>query len=96
LPDAARYARALLVRAERAALNPLKDAERARLVAPYSAALRQVQAASAKTPAAQALIEQFRWMIEEYKISVFAQELGTAFPVSPKRLDALLAAIQAA
>ena len=26
-------------------------------------------------------------MVEEYKVSLFAQELGTAFPVSPKRLD---------
>jgi hypothetical protein len=26
-------------------------------------------------------------MIEEFKVSLFAQELGTAVPVSPKRLD---------
>jgi len=26
-------------------------------------------------------------MIEEFKVSLFAQELGTAIPVSPKRLD---------
>ena len=26
-------------------------------------------------------------MVEEYKVSLFAQELGTAFPVSPKRLE---------
>jgi hypothetical protein len=26
-------------------------------------------------------------MVEEYKVSLFAQELGTAQPVSPKRLD---------
>ena len=31
-------------------------------------------------------VESFRWMVEEYKISIFAQELGTAFPVSAKRL----------
>jgi hypothetical protein len=30
-------------------------------------------------------------MVEEYKISLFAQEMGTAFPVSPKRLDEALA-----
>ena len=29
-------------------------------------------------------------MVEEYKVSVFAQELGTAFPISPKRLDEFL------
>ena len=28
-----------------------------------------------------------RWMLEEYRVSLFAQKLGTAIPVSPKRLD---------
>jgi len=30
---------------------------------------------------------EYRWMLEEFRISVFAQELKTAYPVSPKRLD---------
>ncbi|MDR0522200.1 MAG: DUF3418 domain-containing protein [Planctomycetaceae bacterium] len=29
----------------------------------------------------------FRWMIEEYRVSFFAQKLGTAVKVSPQRLD---------
>ena len=32
-------------------------------------------------------MEELRWMLEEYRVSVFAQELGTAHPISPKRLD---------
>jgi ATP-dependent RNA helicase HrpA len=28
-----------------------------------------------------------RWMLEEYRVSLFAQKLGTSIPVSPKRLD---------
>ncbi len=32
-------------------------------------------------------LEAYRWMIEEYRISLFAQQLGTAIPVSQKRLD---------
>ena len=28
-----------------------------------------------------------RWMLEEYRVSLFAQKLGTAIPVSPKRLE---------
>jgi len=28
-----------------------------------------------------------RWMIEEYRVSLFAQSLGTQIPVSAKRLD---------
>lgn len=33
--------------------------------------------------------ETFRWMMEEYRVQVFAQELGTAQPVSVKRLQAM-------
>lgn len=32
-------------------------------------------------------LERFRWMVEEYRISLFAQPLGTAEKVSPKRLE---------
>jgi ATP-dependent helicase HrpA len=76
-----RYLKAILLRAERAALNPAKDREKARLVQPYLDALAKLRG-----PAAA----EFRWLVEEYKVSVFAQELGTAQPVSPKRLDAFL------
>jgi len=30
---------------------------------------------------------EFRWMIEEYRVSLFAQTLGTRFPISAKRLE---------
>ena len=30
---------------------------------------------------------QFRWMLEEFRVSLFAQKLGTSVPVSAKRLD---------
>ena len=32
-------------------------------------------------------LEVYRWMTEEYRVSIFAQELGTAVPASEKRLD---------
>lgn len=32
-------------------------------------------------------IDRFRWLIEEYRVSLFAQKLGTAEKVSPKKLD---------
>ena len=41
--------------------------------------------------AAPALVEA-RWLLEEYRISVFAQRLGTAQPVSPQRIQKLLSA----
>ncbi len=33
--------------------------------------------------------EEYRWLLEEFRISLFAQELKTSAPVSAKRLDAL-------
>ena len=87
LPHLHRYLKALLTRVERAANNPLKDQERARLVAPYQEAWRLHQTTPPKSDGARAALAEYRWLVEEYKVSVFAQELGTAQPVSPKRLD---------
>ncbi len=87
LPHLLRYLKALLIRTERAALNPAKDQERLRQLAPYQDALAKLQIHSSISPQAHHEIEIFRWMIEEFKVSLFAQELGTAMPISPKRLD---------
>lgn len=89
LPHLVRYLKALLVRVERAALNPSKDRERMALVAPYVGLLGRVEATPEFSEEGRAAAEEFRWLVEEYKVSVFAQELGTAVPVSPKRLDAV-------
>ncbi len=32
-------------------------------------------------------LDHYRWMLEEYRVSLFAQRLGTSLPVSAKRLD---------
>ncbi|MCH9727153.1 MAG: ATP-dependent RNA helicase HrpA [Planctomycetes bacterium] len=37
---------------------------------------------------------KFRWMLEEYRVSLFAQKLGTALKVSPKILDEQWAAVR--
>jgi ATP-dependent helicase HrpA len=87
-----RYLKALATRLERAKLNPVKDRERAQMLAPYLAKLHALAANRPKSFAERQRVEQFRWMVEEYRVSLFAQELGTAFPVSPKRLDEYLAA----
>jgi ATP-dependent helicase HrpA len=39
-------------------------------------------------------LETFRWMLEELRVSLFAQELKTSIPVSPKRLDAQWAKVR--
>ena len=75
-----RYLRAVAVRAERAVVSPAKDAEKARLVGEFAGWEARVTAEAR---------EAFRWLLEEYRVSVFAQELGTAQPVSAQRLRAL-------
>lgn len=94
LPHMPHYLKALLVRAERAAHNPLKDKERAAQVAPYEEALRKLLAEKLASAEAQAAVEEFRSLLEEFRVSIFAQELGMAVPVSPKRLDQQLRRIR--
>ncbi len=87
LPHLQRYLKALQLRAERAQLAPGKEQQRASLVEPYQRELDALRCADESSLERRALIEEYRWMLEEYRVSVFAQELGTAHPISPKRLD---------
>lgn len=41
---------------------------------------------------APAALAEVRWLLEEYRVSVFAQRLGTAQPVSPQRIMKALSA----
>ncbi|MYF74729.1 MAG: DUF3418 domain-containing protein, partial [Gemmatimonadetes bacterium] len=64
---------------------PMKDRQKAEQVQPFQDAVDELmdpELTGAKRDAVQAL----RWMVEEFRVSVFAQELGTAQKVSPKRL----------
>jgi ATP-dependent helicase HrpA len=87
LKEIPRYLKALLTRLERAALNPQKDAERAAQLAPFAQVVAGFAAKPASVPEVRAMQEEFRWLVEEFKVSLFAQELGTAVPISAKRLD---------
>jgi ATP-dependent helicase HrpA len=77
-----RYLKALTRRIERLGGNLKRDAELAAKVKPYAAALKALRA-QAMSPS----VEQLRWMIEEFRVSLFAQELRTMVKVSEKRLD---------
>ena len=87
LPQVPRYLKALAIRMERAKLNPVKDNERAQHIAPYLARLKALRENPPKSAEVREQLDVFRWMVEEYKVSLFAQELGTAVPVSPQRPD---------
>ncbi len=81
-----RYLKAMRQRADRWKQNPAKDDERVRQLAPYVAALPTVRDRAGG--------ETFRWLVEEFRVSLFAQELGTAEPVSAVKLDRALAALR--
>ncbi len=86
-----RYLKAMKLRADRWRKNPAKDADRLAQLAPYERALAEARRAKNTSPGA---IESFRWLLEEFRVSLFAQELGTAGPVSPVKLDRALAVLR--
>ena len=92
LPNLVRFLKAVETRNRRAREDRSKDLKKAALVRPFDDALRALINRDDVNPA---LLSEFRWMLEEYRVSVFAQELGTARTVSPKRLRELLAGIEA-
>lgn len=82
-----RYFKGLSVRLERARVSPSGDALKETRFAPYWERYMDVVRAKKKPRLNAVALTEYRWMLEEYRISIFAQELGTAVPVSPKRLD---------
>ena len=92
LPDLLRYALAMAVRLDKLPDGLARD--RANLQVVQRVQGRYHQALDAVGPGAQpsdALIE-VAWMIEELRVSLFAQSLGTAGPISEKRILAAIAA----
>ncbi|SFB58379.1 ATP-dependent helicase HrpA [Amycolatopsis marina] len=86
LPDVVRYLRGIERRLDKLPGDLPRDLERLREVEWLSQEYRAVLGALPPgTPPSPALAE-IRWMIEELRISFFAQTLRTAFPVSVKRI----------
>ncbi|MFN3543597.1 MAG: ATP-dependent RNA helicase HrpA [Thiobacillus sp.] len=87
LKDLPRYLRGILKRLEKLPASEQRDARGMAgvltLQNKYLARRGQVKGA------APAVLEDFRWQLEELRISLFAQELKTPYPVSVKRLDKL-------
>ena len=83
-----RYIKAIAIRARRASVNFEKDQAKVKEVKFFTGSLNQLlQGLSASASAEKRRsIEDYFWLIEEYKVSVFAQELKTPVRVSRKRL----------
>jgi ATP-dependent helicase HrpA len=87
-----RYLKALALRAERALRDPTRDQQRMLEVQPFAKALDD---ARRRGIALDAGWQTLRWDLEELRVSLFAQELGTKRPVSAKRLARQLEALSA-
>jgi len=85
-----RYLKALALRGERALRDPVRDQARMLEIKPFSDAL---DAAAARGDADTPEWAAFRWELEELRVSMFAQELGSK-GVSPKKLATRLARLQ--
>jgi ATP-dependent helicase HrpA len=93
LPDLVRYLRAISRRLDTVAQDPARDAQRAATVARVLGTYRETVAALPPARRQDADVRAVRWMIEELRVSLFAQMLGTSGPVSEKRIQAALAAL---
>ncbi|GAC1315044.1 MAG: ATP-dependent RNA helicase HrpA [Acidimicrobiales bacterium] len=80
LPDVLRYVRGMQHRLDKMAQNPARDLQHTRTVQEladrYDRALRRLPPEG----------REIRWMLEELRIGLFAQTMGTSQPVSPERV----------
>lgn len=89
LPDWNRYIKGLVRRLEKLPIDPNKDRMQQVTIDKVTAAWEK---AKSKYPAdiVPDALHEIRWMIEELRVSLFAQQLGTAYPISAKRITARL------
>ncbi len=83
-----RILRSYMRRVEKLNADPFAEDKHRPVIDPYQAACLKHRKSIEKASAAeQWQIRQFKWMLEEFKVSIFSQDLKTAFPISAKRLD---------
>jgi ATP-dependent helicase HrpA len=91
-----RYIKALAIRAQRALVNFEKDWTKTEEIRFFTDSLNVLLKGLSPDASEEkrAAVEEYFWLIEEYKVSVFAQELKTPVRVSKKRLERKLKEIE--
>ncbi len=84
-----RYLQAASLRLDKLRADPARDARLAAELAALEQPYRRELHAKARSGAGGEALEQFGWLLEELRVSLFAQQLKTPVPVSPKRLAKL-------
>lgn len=87
-----RYLKAASVRIEKLRADPARDARLMAEMAPLLVQHRRV--VQSLKGASDGQLDDYRWMLEELRVALFAQELRTPTPVSVKRLQKAWAAMQ--
>ncbi|HEY9103653.1 ATP-dependent RNA helicase HrpA [Chitinimonas sp.] len=91
LPHLGRYLKAIKLRLEKYNANQARDAQRGEEVATLWNRWEAEQEKWRKQGRDPAVLQPFRWMLEELRVGLFAQELRTPYPVSVKRLEKIWA-----
>ena len=90
-----RYGKALLHRVDRLSGQYVKDQKSIAAVEPLMDRLIEREQSYPELVSLCPQAMEFRWMLEEYRVSLFAQQLGTKLPVSLKRLEEQWRAVEA-
>jgi ATP-dependent helicase HrpA len=80
-----RYLKAVTLRLDKLRADPARDAARLGELRPLEQ--RYLRRLTELKGTSDARLEEYRWLLEELRVSLFAQELRTPQPVSAKRLD---------
>jgi ATP-dependent helicase HrpA len=88
----ARYLKGIGLRLDKLRADPARDAQRLAELRPQEQ--RYWRLLAERRGAVDERMDEFRWLLEELRVSFFAQELRTPQPVSVKRLDKLWAQLQ--
>ncbi|AOJ86352.1 ATP-dependent RNA helicase HrpA [Burkholderia sp. MSMB0856] len=87
-----RYLKGIALRIDKLKADPARDAKQSGELLPL---VQQYQrAVSQRGGVADSRLAEFRWLLEELRISLFAQELRTPMPVSVKRLHKVWESMQ--
>ena len=87
-----RYLKAITLRLDKVRADPTRDAAKLAELRPQEQ--RYWRLVAERKGAVDARMQELRWLLEELRVSFFAQELRTPQPVSVKRLDKLWGQIQ--
>ncbi len=88
-----RYLKGIAMRLDKLRADPQRDAQRLAELRPLEQ--RWQRAVAERKGVADARLDEFRWLLEELRVSLFAQELRTPQPVSVKRLEKAWAQLSA-